>query len=71
MLHYVHQLVTNFVRLLFGAWQVGYSGILENFFAENSCLLCMETALIREARVNQNSQAVGRKATPITLHTVI
>ncbi len=31
MLHYVHQLVANFVCLLFGARQVVYSGFLELF----------------------------------------
>ncbi len=31
MLHYVHQLVADFVFLLFGAWQVVYSGFIGAF----------------------------------------
>ncbi len=44
MLHYVHQLVANFVCLSFGAGQVVYSVFFfYSLLAENSCLLWLET----------------------------
>ncbi len=46
MLHYVHQLVSNYVCLLFVTEQVAYSGPY-SFFTENSCLLLLETRLMR------------------------
>ncbi len=39
MLHYVHQLVTNFVCLLFGAGQIVYSWFYQSFFAKKKKLL--------------------------------
>ncbi len=38
-----------------------YSGFFKLFSFENSCLLFLETMLMRAVRVNQNSQAVRHK----------
>lgn len=45
------------VYQLFGDGQEAHSG----FFAENSCLLQLETRLMRSVRVNQNSEVAGRE----------
>lgn len=47
MLYSAHQLVANFARLPFGG------GLIVVFSAENSCLLRLETTLMR---TNQNSK---------------
>ncbi len=63
MLHAVHQLVANFVYLLFCARQVVYSEVLEFFgrkqmppVAENE-----KMALMTALRLNQNSKVVVYK----------
>lgn len=35
-------------------------------FTGNDCLLCLETILMREVRVNQNSEVAGRKTKTMT-----
>ncbi len=56
MAHCVHQLVTNFVCLLFGAEQVEYSEYWELFHWKQGAVL-----LMKAVRVKQNSEAAGHK----------
>ncbi len=58
MLHYVHQLVTDFVCLLFGAGQVVYSEFIKAFLFKTAAR-CKQ--LMRAVRVNPNSKAAGCK----------
>ncbi len=65
MLHYVHQVVSSCVCLLFGAERVMYSGYLisENslYTAESRCglLAVGENNTSKVMRVNQNSKVVA------------
>ncbi len=55
MLHYVHQLVTNFACLMFSCWE----GKVERVYL--SCLLHPETRLMREARLNQSCKVADAR----------
>ncbi len=63
MLHCVHQLVSNWVCLLFAAEQVVYCGFLELFLAKNSWLLRQTYSTVR---LNQNSKVLSRQNKTIT-----
>lgn len=58
MLHYVHQLVTDFVLLLCGA---GEQWVYQTFFSESSCML-LQSSFGRVVRVNPGSKAEDHKA---------
>ncbi len=60
MLHYVHQLVSNCVCLLFAAEQVVYRGFIELYTCKQLPAVAKNDA-VRAVRVNQNSKvAVGQ-----------
>lgn len=60
MLHYVHQLAANCVRLLL-CWAGTEYFVYLISFAEKNCLLQLKTRLMRVLGVNQNSMVARRK----------
>ncbi len=56
MLHYVHQLVSNFICLWFGTEQVVYSGFLELFRWKQQPAVAENNAM-KVVRVNKNSSS--------------
>lgn len=62
MLHHVHQPAANFVYLLFGDGQVVYSGFIGSCWAENCCLVRLETADESKISVSGNQNNVLKDA---------
>lgn len=66
MLHRVHQVVGNFLRLLFGAGQIAYSSFISSFSLEIA-----GEKLLRAVRVNQDSKVAGRKSQNNTFNVFV
>lgn len=64
MFHYVHWLVTNFVSIVW-CW----AGRVQWLSTENSCLLCLETMLMRAVKWNQNGTVQGLKTKTMSCKT--
>lgn len=60
MLHYVHQLVTDYISLLFDAGQVAYS-VHQSLLVENSCVLPLETTLMTAVRLKPCSKQINHQ----------
>ena len=55
MLDYAQQLVVYLVRMHFVSGKLGHRGLYLSFFAENSCLLHLETTPVRAVRVSHKN----------------